>query len=281
MRICHTSDLHGDARLYQQLEDLLRAEPPDLLILGGDLLPDGERDDPLGTQVAFLERVLMLRVAVWKAAAPRLSVACVAGNHESACAWDALQTHHDAGRIVLLDFRRLWQRAGVSLLGYSSTPATPHWGKDFERLDMPGDPIPSFAGVAWDAGRRCVCAVDLVQHFGGRATIAEELAQAPVAPDPWILVAHTPPYDSALDRLSNVPAPIGSRAVRRFIEERRPLVALHGHCHESPILTGRYAERVGTTLCINPGQGDTRLHAVLFESERPAETLRHTVFGAP
>jgi Icc-related predicted phosphoesterase len=120
-----------------------------------------------------------------------------------------------------------------------------------------------------------------VQHFGGRATIAEELAQAPVAPDPWILVAHTPPYDSALDRLFNVPAPIGSRAVRRFIEERRPLVALHGHCHESPLLTGRYTERVGTTLCINPGQGNTRLHAVLFESERPAETLRHTVFGAP
>jgi hypothetical protein len=73
MRICYTSDLHGDARLYQQLEDLLRAETPDLLILGGDLLPDGERDDPLGTQVAFLERVLMPRVAVWKAAAPRQS----------------------------------------------------------------------------------------------------------------------------------------------------------------------------------------------------------------
>jgi uncharacterized protein len=281
MRICFTSDLHGDAGLYQQLEDLLRAETLDLLILGGDLLPDGERDDPLGTQVAYLERVLMPRIVVWKAAGPHLDIACIAGNHESACAWDALQAHHDAGRIILLNHRRLWQRDRVSFLGYSSTPATPHWGKDFERLDLPGDPIPSFAGVAWDADRRCVSPVDLARHFGGRATIAEELALAPIAPDPWIFVAHTPPYESALDRLSNVPAPIGSRAVRRFIEERRPLVALHGHSHESPRLTGRYTEQVGTTLCINPGQGDTRLHAVLFESERPAETLQHTVFGVP
>ena len=281
MRICFTSDLHGDAGLYQQLDELLCAETPDLLILGGDLLPDGERDDPLGTQVAYLQHVLMPRITAWRAAAPPLAVACVLGNHESACAWDALQEHHDAGRIVLLNHRRLWQHAGLALLGYSSTLATPHWAKDFERLDLPGDPIPSFEGVAWDAGRRCVRAVDLAEYFGGRATIAEELAQAPAMPDPWVFVAHTPPYDSALDRLSNIRDPIGSRAVRRFIEERRPLVALHGHSHESPILTGRYAEQVGATLCINPGQGHTRLQAVLFDAERPTETLRHTVFGPP
>ncbi len=74
-----------------------------------------------------------------------------------------------------------------------------------------------------------------------------------------------------------MPYPIGSRAVRQFIEQRRPLVTLHGHIHESPIVTGSYADRVGDSLCINPGQSHTRLHAVLFDTARPAETLRHTV----
>ena len=56
---------------------------------------------------------------------------------------------------------------------------------------------------------------------------------APVVAAPWIFVCHAPPHDTALDRLPQVPHPIGSRAVRRFIEQRQPLVSLHGHVHES------------------------------------------------
>lgn len=277
MRICFTSDLHGDTELYAQLDDLLRSETPDVVILGGDLFPDGQQDDPRGTQGAYLERVFMPRVAAWRTAQPRLIVACIVGNHEWACSRDALQAHHDAGRLVLLDHRRVWQHDGVAWLGYSSTPATPHWVKDFERLDLAGDPIPEFGGVAWNAETRTAQPVDLPAFFGGRATIADELAEAPPANAPWILVSHAPPFDSKLDRLPRVPYPIGSRAVRQFIEQRRPLVTLHGHIHESPIVTGSYADHVGDSLCVNPGQSHTRLHAVLFDTARPADTLRHTV----
>jgi Icc-related predicted phosphoesterase len=73
---------------------------------------------------------------------------------------------------------------------------------------------------------------------------------------------HVPPYDSQLDSapqldedLTVVTAagqpkmiPVGSTAVRELIERYQPLVALHGHVHES-----RGATRIGRTLCINPG----------------------------
>lgn len=278
MRICFTSDLHGDAGLYEQLEQLLRAETPDLLILGGDLFVDGEREDPVGTQVASLEREFMPRVAAWRAAAPWMCVACILGNHEWLCTRDALQAHHDAGRIVLLDHRRAWQHQGFTLLGYSSTPPTPHWGKDFERLDLPGDPLPHFPGWAWDPARGGTREIDLAEHFNGRLAISQELELAPRAADPWILVAHAPPYDSKLDRLAKVTYPIGSRAVRHFIEQRQPLCTLHGHVHDSPDVTGCYSERFGATLSINPGQSHTRLYAVVFDARRPAESLRHSVY---
>jgi Icc-related predicted phosphoesterase len=42
--------------------------------------------------------------------------------------------------------------------------------------------------------------------------------------------------------------PAGSTAVRKFIEQVQPLVALHGHIHES---AGHV--RIGRTLCINAG----------------------------
>jgi uncharacterized protein len=73
---------------------------------------------------------------------------------------------------------------------------------------------------------------------------------------------HVPPYDSQLDRapqldedLTVVTAAgqprmiaVGSTAVRELIERFQPVLALHGHVHES-----RGATRIGRTLCINPG----------------------------
>jgi Icc-related predicted phosphoesterase len=43
-------------------------------------------------------------------------------------------------------------------------------------------------------------------------------------------------------------APCGSTAVRELIETYQPIASLHGHVHES-----RAANRIGRTLCINPG----------------------------
>ena len=278
MRICYTSDLHGAAELYEQLEELLRVETPDLLILGGDLFPDGTSEDPLGTHVAYIEQVFMPRVAAWRRQYPQLSVACCGGNHEWLCGWEALEAQHNAGRIVLLHHARVWAYGGLNFLGYSSTPPTPHWVKDFERLDLPGDAVPGFAGVIWDPAQRVARDADMAAHFSPERAIEADLATAVRVAAPWILVAHCPPYDTKLDRLPKVPGPIGSRAVRRFIEQRQPAVALHGHVHESPAFTGSFTDRVGRTLCINPGQGHERLHAVVFDAERPAESVRHTIF---
>lgn len=73
---------------------------------------------------------------------------------------------------------------------------------------------------------------------------------------------HCPPYDSGLDLAPQltkdmstvmeagqpVSVPVGSTAVRAAIEERQPLLSLHGHIHE-----GRGAVKIGRTLAINPG----------------------------
>lgn len=95
---------------------------------------------------------------------------------------------------------------------------------------------------------------------------------------PAIFVLHTPPYRSTLDDApkvrddlsvvteggQTVVAPAGSVAVRRVIEAFQPLLALHGHIHES-----RGAVRIGRTLCINPGSayGEGVLHGALITLE--------------
>jgi uncharacterized protein len=90
------------------------------------------------------------------------------------------------------------------------------------------------------------------------STIAEGLDDG----RPWIANVHVPPFRSTLDdapmldermrevrRAGNpMVTPVGSTAVRRWLEERQPLVSLHGHIHES-----RSSTRIGQTLAVNPG----------------------------
>jgi Icc-related predicted phosphoesterase len=74
---------------------------------------------------------------------------------------------------------------------------------------------------------------------------------------------HCPPYNSGLDQAPKLDkdlnpsvqpgggfemAPAGSTAVRDAIQKHQPLLALHGHIHESK---GTF--KIGRTLCLNPG----------------------------
>ena len=77
---------------------------------------------------------------------------------------------------------------------------------------------------------------------------------------------HNPPYSSGLDFAAELDAnlmpvlrggkpsiiPVGSKAVREAIKTYQPVVGLHGHIHES-----RGAQKIGRTLCLNPGSDYT------------------------
>jgi Icc-related predicted phosphoesterase len=62
-----------------------------------------------------------------------------------------------------------------------------------------------------------------------------------------ILVAHCPPYQTAIDRI--YPGyHVGSTSVRQFIETYQPDMCISGHIHEAP-----GEDRIGKTLLFNPG----------------------------
>jgi Icc-related predicted phosphoesterase len=81
-----------------------------------------------------------------------------------------------------------------------------------------------------------------------------------------VLNFHCPPFDSGLDSAAELDGnlrpvirsgqpsmvPVGSKAVRDAIAKYRPVVGLHGHIHEA-----RGAQRIGRSLCLNPGSDYT------------------------
>jgi Icc-related predicted phosphoesterase len=62
-----------------------------------------------------------------------------------------------------------------------------------------------------------------------------------------ILVAHCPPYQTAIDRIHSG-LHVGSHSVRSFIETYQPDLCISGHIHEAP-----GADTLGHTHLINPG----------------------------
>jgi Icc-related predicted phosphoesterase len=118
----------------------------------------------------------------------------------------------------------------------------------------------------------------------------KQLAAAVTAPERAIFNLHVPPYDTTLDKAAlvnddltyvthggePVEGPVGSLAVRQIIEEYQPMLALHGHIHES-----RGVTRLGRTLCINPGSeyNSGRIHGVLVTLGRDEVTRHQFVVG--
>ncbi len=118
--------------------------------------------------------------------------------------------------------------------------------------------------------------------LAARPSIAEGLAALATRSDParTIYVCHAPPADTPLDQMPREKH-VGSKAMRAFIEHHRPLLTLHGHIHEAPQLSGRYAVQMGATWCVNPGHDQRRFQAVMLDTDNIAGTIEHTVFGRP
>ncbi len=64
---------------------------------------------------------------------------------------------------------------------------------------------------------------------------------------PVIFVTHQPAYGTRLDQTTDG-RHTGSHALRAFIEQHQPLLAVSGHIHEA-----RGTDRIGQTVCVNPG----------------------------
>ena len=64
---------------------------------------------------------------------------------------------------------------------------------------------------------------------------------------PILLVSHTPPHNTRLDRIHNGKH-VGSTAIRRLIEKHRPALSIVGHIHEA-----KGEDTIGDSPIFNPG----------------------------
>ena len=108
MKIIHTSDWHLGQNLYgydrtqeqslalQQIEDLVRQETPDALVVSGDIYDTAQPSSAV--QTLFTGAVMRMHLA-----SPRTAIIITAGNHDSG-------SKHEISRI-------LWETQNVHMIG--------------------------------------------------------------------------------------------------------------------------------------------------------------------
>ena len=274
------SDLHGHVDRYEKLLRAIEVARPSAVFLGGDLLPplyptaDAWPGDFVGGFLADRFGQLRRRMAI-----EYPQVFLILGNDDARIDEAAFLAHSERDIWTYVHGRQCALRPYV-VYGYAFVPPTPFRLKDWERYDVSRYVDPGCSSP--EEGWRSVPVSPSEIKYG---TIRDDL-DALTDGDPMeraIFLFHTPAYQTKLDRaaldgrmVDHVPVDVhvGSIAVRRFIEQRQPLVTLHGHIHESARLTGSWRDRIGRTHLFGAAHDGAELALVRFDLEDPDSATR-------
>jgi uncharacterized protein len=295
--VYYASDIHGSDRLWRKFVNAGKFYGADVLVMGGDItgkavVPiirgDGGLRVPelIGERVAAVDELEQLEGRV----RDRGFYPYVTDEDQLAAAHGDERAIAELFHRAMADSLRRWltlaeeRLAGTSIrllmmLGNDDEPALQevlaqsplHVSCEDVAVELPEQIQMMSCGIAnptpWDSPR------ELPEDQ--LAARLEELVGQLHDPRRSVFNLHVPPKGTALDQapeLDSTLKPVvrggsvvmtsaGSQAVRDLIERYQPLVALHGHIHES-----RAIAKLGRTVCINPGSeyGEGVLHGALL-----------------
>ena len=271
------TDLHGRDQLYRKLFSVIADELPSAIFLGGDLLPKVSVEQNDFVQDFLFPMLSQLKDTLGELYSPLL---LILGNDDPGCVEALFLDAERQGLCFYLHGRNRTLLSRYKVYGYSCIPPTPFLLKDWERYDVSRYVDPGC--VSPEDGHRTVA---FAAHEIKWGTIQNDLSALVGAEslDRAIMLIHAPPYDTPLDRAAldgrtyehvKVDVHVGSIAVQRFIEQRQPLLTLHGHVHESTRITGTWKMQIGKTICINGAHDGPELAIVRFDPDSPADASR-------
>lgn len=280
------SDLHGSIERYNKLFIKIEEEIPAAVFLGGDLLPSGLFMFTSNNNIPkdFIEDIIKKGFVVLKEKLkdkyPRIFI--ILGNDDSRA---------DEEVFIRGESQRIWEYihnkkvkfGDFDIYGYSYVPPTPFLMKDWEKYDVSRYVDPGC--IPPEEGSRSVdVKIDDIIYSTIQKDIELLVGHADLSKS--IFLFHTPPYKTKLDRAAldgkmydHVPLDVhvGSIAVQRFIENRQPLITLHGHIHESVGITGSWQDKLGNTYAYSAAHDGKELALVRFNPETPEEATRELI----
>lgn len=244
------TDFHGNAGKYDRLLEEAAGQGVNLILNGGDMCPHRSGKE-------FFEKFF----APWleRAGTLGIRVAGMFGNDDLKAHLHFLDRLEAAGLFTRIDGRTV-DIGGWKFWGYNIVPEYPFGLKDWVKLDHEGATRPlQYSDPVLSTGDGYTAIEDIAKFLHDRGTIEEELRSVTFEdPARTLAVMHSPPLGKGLDVCMDG-REVGSRSILEFLEREQPRVSLHGHIHESPLMSGTWKVDIGGTLALQPGQDPIRV----------------------
>jgi len=280
LKVLALADLHQSAAKWLQLVETVRAVKPDVVAVAGDLLP---KENGILAQAGFVPYVRECAEMIGDAGAELVVIPGNDDNQLLVSELEALDTdglwHYVADRAV--------EVGGYEFCGCPWIRDFPftykYWVAPSSSKELSVNPIQLGPPVIINEHNEIEEIGNLENYLNSKRPVTESLqATADMVKDlcSSIWLIHEPPSQLSLDLCATGEA-VGSPVVYRFIEEKQPLLSIHGHIHEAPRYNGgRWHAVIGSTICLQAGQLDDVLCYVTFDIRgRRFENLTHSVYG--
>jgi Icc-related predicted phosphoesterase len=262
MKILYTTDLHGNMWKYKQLVQEAERNKVDMVINGGDMLL---LENNLLRQKDFVKCNLDLDQHFKQFEEKGIYYLFCLGNEDlGLCDGIVDEICVKYPHVVNLAQRK-YALNGYDFIGMNFISDCPFQIKDRCRKDTRDFKIPP------QFEKAIISDVDGLHdvknwksYINKLPTLQEELEKLPKPVDmkKAIYVIHMPPANIKLD-ICGEGSSIGSAAIYDFINMCQPLLTLHGHVHESPIMAGRWKGVIGETVCVQPGQMEEFVYVLI------------------
>lgn len=307
-RLFYAGDVHGSRLCWKKFVNAAAHYPAEVLVMGGDLT--GKALVPIVREGggSYSARVIgerrLARTAeeldqMQQAISTNGMYPLIVDREEARLLGEDPRHREAVFEKALLDELRLWVELAEERLA----------GGEARAYVIPGNDDPWSIDEVLAGGERVIACDERVERVGPHELLSfgysnrtpwqtpreldeeeiyvrlKRLADQLEAPERAIFNIHVPPWESSLDTAFEVDedlryvtrggrpheVPTGSKAVRQLIEEKQPLLSLHGHIHES-----RGVTRIGRTVAVNPGSdyGSGRLDGCLVHLA-PERVLNH------
>ena len=257
MKFIYVSDIHGDTYKYERLLEQAIEKNIKYIVIGGDLLP--KNGDRVFIQPEFIEKELGNFFGKLK----ENDIKCILipGNDDLENNDEKLNEVCDRYSNVYDIDRKKLDVEDVCFIGLSSVLDNPFARKNRVFVEDESEMQPQLSDRIYVEKGTKVITVDEWKEYRKKYVekiddILKNLPE-PTKDKKAIYVFHVPPYGVGLDVCSgNIE--VGSKVIRKFLENSNGYMSLHGHIHESPKVSGKWYNTLGNTICIQPGQTDLR-----------------------
>ena len=252
MKILYTSDLHGHRSGYEKVFERAVELDVSAVVNGGDVYPLGA--DLFAVQREFLEGYFPDYLERFHQEG--IAYLATLGNMD-------LRGHDDLFRKVMAqapEAHSLLEAStafgGHTFIGSAISTDGPFSLKDRCLRDTADSDLSSSLTRALVSDQKGIHQIDDWQQLLHKLpTLGEHLETLPGPEDPakTIYVIHQPPSGVGQGIISSG-TDVGSQSVADFLARSGARLSLHGHIHESPFVGGKWRSRIGTTVCVQPGQ---------------------------